>query len=304
MLNALAGKVTNLVGGSADLAPSTKTLLTGSESQTAETPGGRNLHFGIREHAMAAMCNGMALHGGLMPYGATFFVFTDYQRPSLRLAALMGLPVIHVWTHDSIGLGEDGPTHQPIEHLAAVRAIPNMTVLRPCDANEAREAWKVAVSHRTGPVGLVLTRQNLPTLDRTELGSAEGLAKGAYVLAEAGSGSPQMILIATGSEVHPALEAREILEKEGIPTRVVSMPSWELFESQDAEYCDEVLPPRVTARLAVEAGTTFGWERWVGMSGGVVGMDRFGASAPYEINMHKFGFTGENIAKQARRLLD
>ncbi|MBI3927105.1 MAG: transketolase [Armatimonadetes bacterium] len=304
VLNALAPRIPNLIGGSADLAPSTKTLMSCTEAQSAENHAGRNLHFGVREHAMAAMLNGMALHGGVIPFGATFFIFSDYMRPAIRLACIMGAPLIYVWTHDSVGLGEDGPTHQAIEQLPALRAIPNMTLIRPCDANEVREAWKAALLHRTGPVGLVLTRQDVPTLDRGQLGPAQGLHRGAYVLAEAQGGPARVLLIASGSEVHTALAARDILQREGVPTRVVSMPSWELFQAQDAAYQDEVLPPGVIARVAVEAASPFGWERWVGRSGRVVGMRRFGASAPWKTNMQKFGFTGDNVAAAARELLD
>lgn len=304
VINALAPKLGNLIGGSADLAGSTKTLMSCTESQSAAKPAGRNMHFGIREHAMAAMVNGMSLHGGLIPYGATFFVFTDYMRPSLRLAALMGVPAIHVLTHDSIGLGEDGPTHQPIEHLAAMRAIPNFTIIRPADANEVREAWKVAITKKDGPVGLVLTRQNVPTFDRSVCGAAEGLARGAYVLAEAEGGEARVVLIGTGSEVSVCMDARELLQQDGIPTRVVSMPSWELFEAQDQSYRDRVLPPSLTARVAVEAGCSFGWQRYVGSRGACVCIDHFGASAPWQTNMEKFGFTKENVAATARKVLE
>lgn len=302
VLNAMAPRLKNLIGGSADLAGSTKTLMGCSKSQSIENPDGRNLHYGVREHAMAAMVNGMALHGGLIPYGATFFVFTDYMRPSLRLAALMGVPAIHVLTHDSIGLGEDGPTHQPTEQLMSLRAMHNMMLIRPCDANETREAWKVALTHREGPVLLVLSRQNLPTLDRSGKGAAEELTKGAYVLSEAQGGTPELILISSGYEIHPTLGAQELLHQKGIPTRVVSMPCWELFEAQDKSYRDQVFPPSVRHRLAVEAGSTFGWGRWTTDDGGAVGIDGFGASAPWETNMEKFGFTAENIATRAQEL--
>ncbi len=302
VINALAPKLNNLVGGSADLAGSTKTLMSCSESFSGTNPGGRNLHYGVREHGMAAVVNGMALHGGLIPYGATFFVFTDYMRPALRLAALMGVPAIHVLTHDSIGLGEDGPTHQPVEHLAALRAIPNFKVLRPCDANEVAQAWKVALTHRDGPVGLVLSRQNLPTLDRKVYASAEGVSRGGYILAEA-EGDTRVILMASGSEVAPCLEARALLQQEGIPTRVVSLPSWELFEAQDSTYRDQVLPPSILARVAVEAASRFGWERYIGPQGTTVTVDGFGASAPWQTNMERFGFTPENIANQAKSIL-
>lgn len=302
VINAIAKRLPNLIGGSADLEPSTKTLIDGASSQSPQHPEGRNIHFGIREHGMAAIINGMCLHGGLLPYDATFLVFSDYMRGSVRLASLMKLPVIHVWTHDSIGLGEDGPTHQPVEHLASLRAIPNLTVIRPCDANETAEAWKVAINRGNGPVGLALTRQNVVTLDRTNMGPAAGLSQGAYVLVEASSAA-KVILISSGSEVHLCLEARELLEKQGIPTRVVSMPSWELFSEQSAEYKEQVLPKAVKARVAVEAASTFGWERWVGEQGCAMGIDGFGASAPYEVSYEKFGLTGANIAKRAAELL-
>ncbi|MCR5661773.1 MAG: transketolase [bacterium] len=305
VINALAKRLPNLIGGSADLEPSTKTLIDGSASQSKDHPEGRNIHFGIREHGMAAILTGMALHGGVYPYGATFLVFSDYMRGTVRLASLMKLPVIYVWTHDSIGLGEDGPTHQPIEHLAALRVIPNLTLIRPCDACETREAWKAAIEHKGGPVGLALTRQNVPTLERGEkaYACACGLKKGAYVLSEAHDKNAKVILIGTGSEVHICLEAQKLLEKEGISARVVSMPSWELFEEQTQEYRDSVLTPGVKARVAVEAGVTFGWEKWVGCGGTVVGIDHFGASAPYETTYEKFGLTAENVAEQAKKLL-
>ena len=305
VLNALARGLPELIGGSADLGPSTKTLLKGEDDFGRGCPAGRNLHFGVREHAMAAVMNGMANHGGVRPFGSTFFVFADYLRPSLRLAALMGLPVVHVFTHDSIFVGEDGPTHQPVEHLASLRAMPNLVVIRPADAGETVEAWKVAVERADGPTALVLTRQNVPVLDRSTLGPAEGLRRGAYVLREAGGGpgAIRLILIATGSEVHLALGAAERLEAEGVPTRVVSLPSWELFEAQGGAYRDEVLPPRVEARVAVEAGATFGWERYVGTRGRVVGLDRFGASAPAGVLAERFGFTVENVVRAARELI-
>ncbi len=304
-LNALARRLPEIVGGSADLGPSTKTLLEGEPDFSREHPEGRNLRFGVREHAMAAILNGMANHGGFRPYGSTFFVFSDYLRPSLRLAALMGLPVVHVFTHDSIFVGEDGPTHQPVEHLASLRAMPNLVVIRPADANEAVEAWKVAVERTSGPTALVLTRQAVPVLDRSALAPASGLRRGAYVLKEASGGpdAARLILIGTGSEVHVALEAARLLEAEGIPARVVSMPSWELFEAQEPAYREWVLPPRLTARVAVEAASTFGWERYVGTRGRVVGIDRFGASAPAEVLAEKFGFTAENVARAAREVL-
>ncbi len=304
VIQALAARLPNMIGGSADLEPSTKTLIEGAASQCPEHPEGRNIHFGIREHAMGAVLNGLALHGGLLPFGATFLVFSDYMRGAVRLAAVMGLPVVYVWTHDSIGLGEDGPTHQPVEHLAALRAIPNLTVLRPCDAGEVLEAWKHAIRSEDRPVAMALTRQNVPTLDRSKLGGAAGLHKGAYVLAEAEGGAPQVLLLGTGSEVHLCLEARALLQQEGIPTRVISMPSWELFAEQDASYREKVLPAEVRARVAVEAGVSMGWHRWVGDQGEVVALDRFGASAPYQTLYEQFGLTGENVARRARALLN
>ncbi len=302
VLNALAERLPELVGGSADLAPSCKTRLEGAGDLERGAWGGRNLHFGVREHAMGAILNGMALHGGVRPFGSTFFVFSDYMRPAIRLAALMELPVIWVFTHDSIGVGEDGPTHQPVEHLLALRAVPGVTVIRPADANETAAAWRVAVEHWEGPVALVLSRQGLPVLPGTAAGAGEGVTRGAWVLAEASGGPPRLVLVATGSEVSLAVEARRILEEENIPTRVVSMPSWELFHRQPVEYRREVLPPEVPA-LAVEAGVSLGWRDLVGTRGEVLGMDRFGASAPGGVLAEKFGFTPEGVAEAARRLL-
>jgi transketolase len=297
-LNAIASRLPNLIGGSADLAPSNNTHLKDGGDFTP-TESGRNFHWGIREHAMGGALNGMSLHGGLRVFGATFLIFSDYMRPSVRLAALMGQPVTYVWTHDSIGVGEDGPTHQPVEQVMTLRMIPNMTMFRPADANETVEAWRAATLKTDGPVGLALTRQKLPVLDAVK---AKGTAKGAYILEEA-SAAPAMILMATGSEVHLALKARTVLEGEGIPTRVVSMPSWELFARQDQAYRDQVLPPAITARVSVEAGTTFGWERFVGFRGASVGLDRFGASAPAEELFERFGFTVENVVKTAKAVL-
>ena len=302
-LNAIAAKVPCLAGGDADLSESTKTTLKGAGDFDAATGAGRNLHFGVREHAMAAMANGMAYHGGVRPFVATFFQFSDYERPAVRLAALSELPVIFVWTHDSVGMGEDGPTHQPVEHLMALRAMPGLIVIRPGDANEAVEAWRAALEHREGPVGLVLSRQKMPVFDRTRCGPARGLARGAYVLAEAEGGSAKLVLIASGSEVGLAMEARDRLQKEGVATRVVSMPCWELFEKQPADYRDSVLPKAVKARLAIEAGATLGWKRWVGDAGDVVGLDRFGASAPGETVLRELGFSVENVVARARALL-
>jgi transketolase len=318
----LAESVPNLVGGSADLDPSTRTMMKGKgdfqstgvpeAGQTPPTQGaaggvwgyaGRNLHFGIREHAMTAILTGMAHHGGVVPFGATFLTFSDYMRPSIRLAALSRAHVIYVWTHDSIALGEDGPTHQPVEQLASLRAMPNLLVLRPADANETVEAWRIAMQHTGGPVGLVLTRQKIPVLDRTTLAPAAGTARGAYVLIDAAEGLPELILIATGSEVSLALDAHRQLAGEGIRARVVSMPSWELFEAQSAEYRETVLPPAVHARVSVEAGSPFGWERYVGPAGAIIGVDHFGASAPGPEVMARYGFTVEHIVATARARL-
>ena len=302
VLNAISPILPTLLGGSADLAPSTDTLVKGEGNFERGNYGARNFHFGVREHGMAAILNGMAL-SGLIPYGATFFVFADYLRPSLRLAALMKVHSIFVFTHDSIFLGEDGPTHQPIEHLPALRAIPNLSLIRPADANETAVAWRVAIEHRGGPVALCLTRQGLPIIDRSKYGAAEALAKGAYVLADCPGKTPQIILIASGSEVAPALEAYEKLAAEGIAARLVSMPSWDLFEKQPQSYRDEVLPLAVTTRLAVEAAAPFGWERYVGNKGAVIGMKRFGASAPAKVLAEKLGFTAADILQRAHELL-
>lgn len=302
MLNAIAPIVPTLIGGSADLAPSTDTLLKNAESFQV-SPSGRNFHFGVREHGMGAALNGMALHGGVRPFGATFLVFSDYMRPSIRLAAMTELPVIYVFTHDSVGLGEDGPTHQPIEHLASLRAIPNLTVVRPADPNETAAAWRVALERRTGPTALILTRQKVPTLDQTKFGSADLLVKGAYVLADSGQPQLRLILIATGSEVDVALQAKNLLEAKGIGTRVVSMPCWKFFREQPRSYRDAVLPPQLKARLAVEAASPMGWLEWVGEAGAVLGIERFGASAPGEVVLKQFGFGPENVAAKAEALL-
>lgn len=303
VLNALAGALPTLLGGSADLAPSNATLLQGYDDFQRQTPGGRNLRFGVREHAMGAILNGMALHGGLIPYGGTFLVFSDYMRPPVRLAAMMHLPVIYIWTHDSVWIGEDGPTHQPVEHLAALRAIPGLVLIRPCDANETVFAWKAALERRDGPTGLILTRQSLPVLDRGEVASADGVARGAYVLRDAPGGSPTLILIASGSEVHEALAAQALLAERGVAARVVSMPSWELFDAQPRSYREAVLPPSISARLAIEAAVAQGWEKYVGPQGDVVSLERFGASAPYRVLMEKFGFTPQAIAGRALQLV-
>lgn len=302
VLGAIAGRVPWLMGGSADLAPSTMTLLEGRESFAAGSDGGRNLHFGVREHGMAAAVNGMVLCG-LRAFGATFFVFTDYMRPSMRLSALMRIPSLFILTHDSIGLGEDGPTHQPIEHLAAMRAIPGLVVLRPADANEVSEAYRTALSFKDRPVALVLSRQNLPTLDRSKYAAATGLSRGAYVLADSGGGPPEVLLMASGSEVSLCVAAYEKLSGEGIRARVVSMPSWELFDEQDTAYHDAVLPPGVTARVAVEAGVIQGWQQYLGPRGRFLGMSGFGASAPGGVLMKHFGFTAENVIALANEVM-
>ncbi len=300
VLNAIASKLPNLIGGSADLAPSTSTYMKGLGDFGPES-NGRNMHFGIREHGMGSILNGMALYGGVIPFGATFLIFSDYMRPPIRLAALMGIKTLYVYTHDSIGLGEDGPTHQPVEQLAALRAIPGLTVIRPGDANETAEAWRVAIQ-RKGPVALALTRQALPTLDRTQMASASNLAKGAYVLSDSAQ-KPQLILIATGSELSLAVDAANKLRQEGIAVRVVSMPSWELFEEQGAEYKESVLPADVRARLAIEAASPMGWERYIGPNGDTVTLNHFGASAPGKIVFQQFGFTVDNIVEKAKRLI-
>jgi len=301
VLNALADKLPFLLGGSADLGPSNNTTLK-DEASFALGRTGRNIHFGVREHAMGAILNGLAHTPGLIPFGGTFLIFADYMRPPMRLAAMMGLRTIYVLTHDSIGLGEDGPTHQPIEQLANLRAVPNLTVIRPGDANETLEAWKAAITNQYGPTVLALTRQGVPTLDREDYAGAEGLHKGGYILAPE-TGELQAIIIASGSEVGPALEAQQALQGKGIAVRVVSLPSWELFEKQDQTYRDQVLPPSCTARVAVEAGSTFGWERYVGTAGRTIGMRGFGSSAPGGVLMEYFGFTPENIAQTVEELL-
>lgn len=302
VIQSLAKLIPHFVGGSADLAPSTSTLIKGASSVGPGNFAGRNLHFGIREHAMAAVVNGMCLHRGFTVYGATFLVFSDYCRPSLRLAALMEIPAITVFTHDSIFLGEDGPTHQAVEHLAALRAIPNMTVIRPADANETAYAWVAALRHKHGPTLLVLTRQNVPVLDRTQCASADGLLRGGYVLWE-NSATPEAILIATGSEIAITLEAGQRLANEdGRKVRVVSLPSWELFEKQPEAYRKSVLPEACTRRLAVEAGVSLGWERFVGREGRTICINRYGASAPAKILAEKFGFTANNVLEKARGL--
>ena len=303
VINAVAGNLPALMGGSADLAPSNNTLIKDSIDFQPETPEGRNIRFGVREHAMGAIVNGMSYHKGLIPYCATFMVFTDYVRPAMRIAALSHLPNIWVMTHDSIFLGEDGPTHQPVEHLAAMRAIPNLNVIRPADANETVEAWRVAIESKSTPTMLALSRQNVPNLDREVYASAANLSKGAYVLKDFGTGSPDIILMASGSEVSLIISAAEALAADGTSVRVVSFPCWGLFSAQDEAYKERVLPKAVTKRLAVEAGASFGWERWVSLDGAVIGIDRFGASAPAKILSEKFGFTADNVIAQAKALL-
>jgi transketolase len=318
VMNAIAPRLHALTGGSADLGPSTKTALKGmgdfnppplknADEQGSDSAGwsyaGRNLHFGIREHAMGVIINGLAAHGGFIPYGSTFLVFSDYMRPAIRLAALMGLHVVHVFTHDSIAVGEDGPTHQPVEQLASLRAIPDLIVIRPGDANETAVAWRVALETRERPVLLVLTRQALPTLDRSLYAAADGLRRGAYVLSDAPNGKPDLILIASGSEVALVVAAQQKLLEDKIPVRIVSMPSWELFDAQPLEYRNAVLPPAVGARLAVEAGVSQGWHRYVGSRGDVLAVDRFGASAPGELVMREYGFTVDTVCAWAKALL-
>ena len=304
VLNILAQKVPWLIGGSADLAPSTKTRLTfeGARDFTADNFSGRNFHFGIREHAMAAILNGLSL-SKIRPYGSGFLIFSDYGRPAIRLSALMELPVIHIFTHDSIGVGEDGPTHQPVEQIASLRAIPGLIDLRPADSNEVIEAWRVIMQLRHKPAALILSRQNLPTLDRNRYASAAGVARGAYTLADAEDGRPEVILIGTGSEVQLCVKAYEQLKAEGVKARVVSMPSWELFEKQSQEYRDNVLPPDVTARVSVEQASTMGWARYVGLTGCSIGMETFGASAPLKALQEKFGFTPERVVNAAKEQL-
>lgn len=302
-LNAIASALPMIVGGSADLRSSNNTFLQGYTEFSREDRTGRNLNFGVREHAMGSIMNGIALTRPLIPYGGTFLVFYDYMRPPVRLAAMMGLQTIYVYTHDSIGLGEDGPTHQPVEHLASIRSVPNLTLIRPADANETAVAWKVAIENRHGPTALALTRQKLPVYDRAKCGAASGVERGAYVLSEADGGKIDVILIATGSEVSVAMEAQTLLSAEGIGARVVSLPSWELFERQTQTYRDEVLPPAIKARISIEAAVSLGWSRWVGDGGEVIGLDRFGGSAPYQVLMEKFGFTPVNVVAKVRAQL-
>jgi transketolase len=319
ILTAIATKLPTLIGGSADLNPSTFTMLPklgdfeSPERKFTDKQGsaggvwdysGRNLHFGVREHGMGAALNGIAAHGGIIPFGSTFLIFSDYMRPSIRLAALMELGVIYVFTHDSIAVGEDGPTHQPVEQLAALRAIPRLIVIRPGDANETAVAWRVAIESRACPVALVLTRQNLPTLDRSQFAPADELRKGAYVLADAPGGQPDIVLIGTGSEVSLVVAAREKLAEQKIQARVVSMPSWELFDQQPQAYRESVFPKSVRARLAVEAALPQGWHRYIGDGGDIVGVERFGASAPGNVVMEKLGFTVSHVVERATALLE
>jgi len=304
VLNAIADTVRELTGGSADLAGSNNTMLDGQPAFSASEPGGRNFYFGVREHAMGAALNGMALSGLHRPYGGTFLIFSDYMRPSIRLAALMGLPAIYVFTHDSIFLGEDGPTHQPISHLLSLRSIPNLTVVRPADANETAGAWKIALENDSGPTAIVLTRQGLPILEEAANAGHDAIGRGAYVLAETGEGTAQIVLVATGSEVSLAYEAARVLADRGVASRVVSMPSWELFEAQDREYRDSVLPASMPVRLAIEAGSPIGWERYAGDRGAILGIDGYGASAPIADLAREYGFTVDNVVDRAAALIE
>jgi transketolase len=303
VINALAEKIPFLMGGAADLAPSTKTLMKNGGDFSSSSYAGRNLHFGVREHAMGAISNGLALHGGIIPYTATFLIFYDYMRPPVRLAAFTGDRVVFVFTHDSIGLGEDGPTHQPVEQLIGLRAVPGLTTIRPADATETQEAWKLALEKSDGPTALILTRQALPVLDRKVLAPSEGVRRGGYVLWET-SDNPEAILIATGSEVHIALEAARMLKEKGISSRVVSLPSWEIYEAQSEDYRRAVIPPGSKARVSIEAGSTLGWRRYVGDSGVSIGIDHFGASAPGKVLYEKFGITAQRVVTEAIRILD
>jgi transketolase len=302
-INAIAPNLPGLIGGSADLAPSNKTWIDGSPNFQADCPEGRNFHFGVREHAMGGIINGMSLYPGTIPYGGTFLVFSDYNRPAIRLSALSHYPSIWVFTHDSIGVGEDGPTHQPVEQIAALRAIPNLVVIRPADANETVEAWRVAITRRNGPTALLLTRQSVPTLDRKVYASAAGLHKGAYILADLGGDDPQIILMASGSEVSLIAKAGYQLVDQGINVRLVSFPSWELFDAQEQAYRELVFPAKISARLAVEAGVAQGWHRWVGIHGKMISIEKFGASAPAAKAFSEYGFTVENVMEQALSLI-
>jgi transketolase len=302
VMNAIVQKVHAFTGGSADLAPSTKTTLKDHGNYGFEEYCGHNMHFGVREHAMGAIANGMSLHGGIIPYTGTFLVFYDYMRPPVRLAALMGIRVIYIFTHDSIGMGEDGPTHQPVEQLMGLREVPHLVTIRPADATETAEAWKAAMERRDGPTAVILSRQNLPVLDRTELAPASGVQRGAYILWEA-SASPDVIIIGTGSEVHIALGAGKILQENGIKSRIVSMPSWELFDSQPLDYRNKVLTPAIRVRVSIEAGTSLGWERYVGLDGITIGIPRFGASAPGQIIYEKLGLTVQRVVGEVLKLM-
>jgi len=303
VLNQIAANLPELMGGSADLAPSNNTWIKNSDAFQKDSTSGRNIHFGVREHAMGSIVNGMAYHGGFIPYGATFLVFSDYMRPAIRLSALSDLQSIWVFTHDSIGLGEDGPTHQPVEHLAALRTIPNLSLIRPADANEVREAWICAIERQDGPTALALTRQNVPTIEREKFSAASGLRKGAYVLADLGSGPADIILMASGSEVGLIIKAGEKLAADGVRVRLVSFPSWDLFEQQPRSYKDEILDPKIPKRLAVEAGISQGWEKWVGCQGDVVSIEKFGASAPGQKLFDEYGFNINNIYARAKKLI-
>jgi transketolase len=303
VINSLAPRLPELMGGSADLTPSNDTWIKDLPDFQKDTPAGRNFHFGVREHAMGGLINGMSVHGGIIPYGGTFLVFSDYMRPAVRLSALSHYPSIWIYTHDSVGLGEDGPTHQPVEHLAALRAIPNLVVIRPADANEVTEAWKEAILRRNGPTALILTRQAVPVFDRSIYSPAAGLHKGAYVLAEMGDGKPELILMASGSEVSLIVDAGARLASEGVNLRLVSFPSWELFEAQEKDYRNQVLPPEIPLRLSVEAAVSQGWEKWVGDRGESLSIKRFGASAPYKTIFEHLGYTVENVLFRARELL-
>jgi transketolase len=302
VMNAIAGKLPSLIGGSADLAPSNKTVITNGGDFSSSNYSGRNFHFGIREHSMGSIAHGMSLHGGIIPYTATFLVFYDYMRPPVRLSALCGIRVIYIFSHDSIGVGEDGPTHQPIEQVVGLRSVPNLVTLRPADATETAEAWKIALERRHGPTALVTTRQNLPVFDRKTLAPASGTRQGAYILWESAS-TPDVILIGTGSEVHLALAAGKQLQEKGIKVRVVSMPSWELFDAQPKDYRDKVLPPQIRARVSIEAGTPLGWERYVGLDGTIIGIPRFGASAPGPTVYEKLGITAQHVVEEALKLV-
>jgi len=304
VINAAVKVIPNLIGGSADLAPSTNTYMKDIDEQQSATPGGRNIRFGVREHAMGAAVNGMAYHGGVIPFGGTFLTFSDYMRGSVRISALASLHTIWVYTHDSVWLGEDGPTHQSVEHIAALRAIPNLVVIRPADANETVEAWKIALTHTDGPVALILSRQSLPIIDRNRYAKAENLAKGAYVLSDPDDGKPDVILIASGSEVSLAMEGKKLLDQRRIKARIVSMPSWELFELQPQKYRDEVLPPLIKARVAIEAGVGMGWHKYAGDKGRIISHERFGVSAPYKVLLEKFGFTAQRVADEAEKAIE